>query len=151
MSADFVRYSPDIETFDPKLSEYMARIIEFWEKKVASSPVTEGSGRAVRGAHAKTLGVLRAEVELTGDAPEPYAQGIYATAGRHDALIRFSSGSNHLGPDAALGPVLGFAIKIFGVGGTKLVDDEPDSATFDLVLKNSPTFVANTAKHIVSC
>ena len=147
MSADFVRYSPDIETFDPKLSEYMARIIEFWEKKVAGSPVTEGSGRAVRGAHAKTLGVLRAEVELTGDAPEPYAQGIYAKAGRHDALIRFSSASNHLGPDSALGPVLGFAIKIFDVEGTKLVDDEPDSATFDLVLKNSPTFVANTAKH----
>jgi len=147
MSADFVRYSPDIETFDPKLSEYMARIIEFWEKKVAGSPVTEGSGRAVRGAHAKTLGVLRAEVELTGDAPEPYAQGIYAKAGRHDALIRFSSASNHLGPDSALGPVLGFAIKIFDVEGTKLVDDEPDSATFDLVLKNSPTFVANTARH----
>ena len=147
MSADFVRYSPDIETFDPKLSEYMARIIEFGEKKVAGSPVTEGSGRAVRGAHAKTLGVLRAEVEMTGNAPAPYRQGIYATPGRHDALIRFSSASNHLGPDSALGPVLGFAIKIFDVEGTKLVDDEPDSATFDLVLKNSPTFVANTAKH----
>ena len=33
------------------------------------------------------------------------------------------------------------------MAGTKLVDDEPDSATFDLVLKNSPTFIANTAKH----
>jgi hypothetical protein len=147
MSPDFVRYSPEVETFDPKLSEYMTRIIEFWEKKVRDSPVTEGSGRAVRGAHAKTLGVVRAEVEMTGNAPAPYAQGIYATPGRHDALIRFSSASNHLGPDAALGPVLGFAIKIFGVAGTKLVEDEPDSATFDLVLKNSPTFIANTAKH----
>ena len=147
MSSDFVRYSPDIETFDPKLSEYMTRIIEFWEKKVRDSPVTEGSGRAVRGAHAKTLGVVRAEVEMLGNAPGPYAQGIYAKAGLHDALIRFSSASNHLGPDAALGPVLGFAIKIFGVAGTKLVEDEPDSATFDLVLKNSPTFIANTAKH----
>ena len=147
MSPDFVRYSPEVETFDPKLSEYMTQIIEFWEKKVADSPVTEGSGRAVRGAHAKTLGVVRAEVELTGNAPAPYAQGIYATPGRHDALIRFSSASNHLGPDAALGPVLGFAIKIFDIGGTKLVEDEPDSATFDLVLKNSPTFIANTAKH----
>ena len=118
-----------IETFDPKLSEHMTRIIEFWEKKVRESPATEGTGRAVRGAHAKTLGVVRAEVEMTGNAPAPYAQGIYATPGRHDALIRFSSASNHLGPDAALGPVLGFAIKIFDVGGTKLVEDEPDSAT----------------------
>jgi hypothetical protein len=56
MPPDFVRYSPEVETFDPKLSEYMTRIIEFWEKKVRESPTTEGSGRAVRGAHAKTLG-----------------------------------------------------------------------------------------------
>ena len=27
------------------------------------------------------------------------------------------------------------------------MEDEPDSPTFDLVLKNSPTFIANTAKH----
>ena len=147
MSPDFVRYSPEIETFDPKLSEYMTRIIDFWETLVRESPTREGSGRAVRGAHAKTIGVVRAEVEILGDAPAPYPQGIYAKPGRHDALVRFSSASNHLGPDAALGSVLGFAIKIFDVDGTKLVDDEPDSTTFDLVLKNNPTFIANTAKH----
>jgi hypothetical protein len=147
MSPDFVRYSPEIETFDPKLSEYMTRIIAFWENKVRESPTTEGSGRAVRGAHAKTIGVVRAEVEILGDAAAPYAQGVYAKPGHHDALIRFSSASNHLGPDALLGPVLGFAIKIFDVAGTKLVEDEPDSTTFDLVLKNNPTFIANTAKH----
>ena len=90
---------------------------------------------------------MKAEVEILGDVPEPYAQGIYAKPGRHGALIRFSSANNHLGPDAELGPVLGFAIKIFDVDGTKLVEDEPDSNTFDLVLKNNPTFVANTAKH----
>ena len=87
---------------------------------------TEGTGRAVRGAHAKTFGVVRAEVEILDDVPAAYAQGIYAKPGRHGALIRFSSASNHLGPDAHLGPVLGFAIKIFDVDGTKLVEDEPD-------------------------
>jgi hypothetical protein len=143
---EFVRYSSEIETFDPKLSEYMKRIIEFWENKVRESPTTEGTGRAVRGAHAKALGFVRAEVEMLGNAPEPYAQGIYAQAGRHDALIRFSSASNHLGPDATLGAVLGFAIKVFDVDGSEL-DDEPGSNTFDLVLKNNPTFIANTAKH----
>ena len=55
MTSNFVRYSPEIETFDPKLSEYMTRIIDFWETKVRQSPTREGSGRAVRGAHAKTL------------------------------------------------------------------------------------------------
>src|SRR5262249_21970702 len=45
------------------------------------------------------------------------------------------------------GGVVGGALKIFDVPGSKLVEDEPDSATFDLVLKSSPIFVVNTAKH----
>ena len=147
MSPEFVRYSPEIETIDPHIDELLPQIIEFWEKKGRESPTTEGTGRAVRGAHAKAIGVVKADVEILDDVPAAYAQGIYATPGRHGALIRFSSASNHLGPDALLGPVLGFAIKIFDVDGTKLVEDEPDSTTFDLVLKNNPTFIANTAKH----
>jgi hypothetical protein len=147
MSLEFVRYSPEIESIDPKIDGLMGQIVEYWEKVVRESPEREGSGRAVRGAHAKTLGVMKAEVDLHGDAPVPYAQGLYATPSRHEALIRLSSANNHLGPDAQLGPLLGFAIKIFDVGGLKLVEDEPDCTTFDLVLKNNPTFIANTAKH----
>ncbi|MFF7468281.1 catalase family protein, partial [Streptomyces sp. NPDC008092] len=129
------------------LKHGLTEIIDYWVKKVGESPEKEGGGRAVRGAHAKTFGVVRAEVEILSEVPAAYAQGIYAKPGRHDALIRFSSSSNHLGPDAQLGPVVGFAMKMFDVAGTKLVDDEPDATTFDLVLKNSPTFIANTAKH----
>jgi hypothetical protein len=147
MSLDFARYSPDIETIDPHIDELLPQIIDFWEKKGCESPRTEGTGRAVRGAHAKSIGVVKAEVEILHDVPAAYAQGIYAKPGRHGALIRFSSASNHLGPDALLGPVLGFAIKIFDVDGPKLVEDEPNCTTFDLVLKNNPTFIANTAKH----
>jgi hypothetical protein len=149
MASDFVRYTPDVETLDPHLDdELLPKIIEWWEALVRASPQTEGSGRAVRGAHAKTLGVVRAEVEFLHDVPAAYAQGIYAQPGRHDALIRFSSASNHLGPDAQLGPVNGCAIKLFDVPGPKLVDEEePSPSTFDLVLKNNANFVANTARH----
>jgi hypothetical protein len=132
MSSDFVRYSPEIETIDPHIDELMAQIIEFWEKKGRESPRTEGTGRAVRGAHAKPFGVVKAEVEILHDVPAAYAQGIYAKPGRHGALIRFSSASPHLGPDVQLGHALGFAIKIFDVDGPKLVEDEPNSTTFDL-------------------
>src|SRR5262245_19842443 len=151
MPPEFVRYSPEIETLDPNLETLLEQIIAFWENKVRNSPVEEGSGRATRGAHAKSFGVVRAEVRILNNVPTPYAQGIYATPGRHDALIRFSSASNHLGADATLGGVLGAAMKIFDVPGSKLADDgEPDSATFDLVLKNNPTFVANTARHYLA-
>jgi hypothetical protein len=147
MSPEFVRYSPDIETIDPDLEDLLPQIMAFWEKVVRASQGVEGGDRALRGAHAKTYGVAKAEVEILHGVPAPYAQGIYAKPGRHGALLRFSSASNHLGPDARLGPVLGCAMKMFGIEGTKLVEDEPESTTFDLVLKNSPTFVANTARH----
>src|SRR6476646_6755552 len=149
MPLDLVRYKPEMETLDPDLDRLMEQIVDFWEKKVRESPVVEGSGRAVRGAHAKTFGVVKAEVQILRNVSPAYAQGIYAKPGRHGALIRFSSASNHLGADATLGGVLGCAMKIFDVPGSKLVEDEPDSTTFDLVLKNNPTFVANTAKHYV--
>jgi hypothetical protein len=146
MPLDFVRYAPEIETIDPDLDRLLEGIIAFWETKVRESPVVEGSGRAVRGAHAKTFGVVKAEVQILRNVPPPYAQGIYSKPGRHGALIRFSSSSNHLGPDATLGGIVGGALKIFDVPGSKLVEDEPDSTTFDLVLKGAPIFVANTAK-----
>jgi hypothetical protein len=147
MSSEFVRYVPEIETIDPHIDELLAQIVDFWEKKGRESPTTEGAGRAVRGAHAKSFGLVKAEVEILADVPVAYAQGIYAKPGRHGALIRFSSTSGHLGTDAQLGPGLGFAIKVFDVDGPKLVEDEPDSDTFDLVLKNNPIFISNTAKH----
>ena len=147
MGSEFVRYAPEIETIDPRIDELLAQIIAFWEKKGQESPRTEGTGRAVRGAHAKSFGLAKAEVEILADVPAEYAQGIYAQPGRHGALIRFSSTSGHLGTDAQLGPGLGFAIKIFEVDGRKLVDDEPNATTFDLVLKNNPIFISNTARH----
>src|SRR6476660_8338668 len=120
MPKDFVRYKPEIETIDPDLDRLMEQIVDFWEKKVRESPVVEGSGRAVRGAHAKTFGVVKAEVQFLRNVSPAYAQGIYAKLGHHGALIRFSSASNHLGADATLGPGLGFAIKIFDVDGVAL-------------------------------
>ena len=108
MSSEFVRYAPEIETIDPHLDELLAQIIEFVEKKGSESPRTEGAGRAVRAAHAKSFGLVKAEVEILADVPAAYAQGIYAKPGRHGALIRFSSTSGHLGADAQLGSRLGF-------------------------------------------
>jgi len=104
MSPEFVRYSPEIESLDPNLDKLLDQIIAFWETKVRNSPVEEGSGHATRGAHAKSYGVVRAEVQILNN--------VHATPGRHDALIRFSSASNHLGADATLGGVLGAALKI---------------------------------------
>jgi len=147
MVSQFVKFTPDVETDDPEFDKNLQIAMRDSGRFVADSVTAEGTGQAVRSAHAKGYALVRGEVDILDQLPAAYAQGIYARPGSHGALIRFSSTSGHLGPDAQLGPGLGFAIKIFDVDGRALVDDEPDAGTFDLVLKNSPIFIANTAKH----
>jgi hypothetical protein len=98
MSSEFVRYTPEIETIDPHIDETLVQIIDFVEKKGRESPRTEGAGRAVRAAHAKSFGLVKAEVEILADVPAAYAQGIYAKPGRHggaDSLLQHIRPSGH--------------------------------------------------------
>ena len=105
MSTPFIKYRPDIEAADPRFDETLQSVIAKTERYIAGSVTTEGAGRAVRDAHAKGYGLVRAEVEILDRLPAEYAQGIYAKPRRHDALIRFSNGSPHAGADARQQPV----------------------------------------------
>jgi hypothetical protein len=147
MSTPFVKYTPDVETADPEFNENLQTVIAKTERYIAASVTTEGTGRAVRDAHAKGYGLVRGEVEILGQLPAEYAQGIYATAGRHDALIRFSNGSPHAGADARLGGATGLALKIFDITGPTLLEDEPDTHTFDYANIDAPVFFCNTVEH----
>jgi hypothetical protein len=147
MSTPFVKYTPDIEAADPRFDETLQTVIAKTERYIAGSVTTEGTGRAVRDAHAKGYGLVRAEVEILDRLPDEYAQGIYAKPGRHDALIRFSNGSPHAGADARLGGATGLALKMFGIDGPTLLDEEPDTHTFDYANIDAPIFFCNTVEH----
>jgi hypothetical protein len=110
---------------------------------------TEGIGLVVRNAHAKGYGLAQGEFEILSGLPNEYAQGIYAKPGRHEAMVRFSNGTNHVGGDRFLGPIVGIGLKIFGIEGKTLLEDEQDSHTFDYALINHPVFFVNTLKHYV--
>jgi hypothetical protein len=146
MSPSFIKYTPDIEAADPGFDENLRIVIRRTEQYIAQSVTTEGTGRAVRDAHAKGYGLVRGEVEILGQLPAEYAQGIYATPGRHGALVRFSNGSPHAGADARLGGATGLALKIFGIDGPTLLEDEPDTHTFDYANINAPVFFCNTVE-----
>jgi hypothetical protein len=142
----FVRYSPDVERADPTFDEAVRKVVEGSTRYSAGSVEAKGGERAMRGAYAAGYGVVQAEFEiLAGTRPE-YAQGIYATPGRHEAMIRFSNGGPHLGPDAGLGNFVGMALKILGIDGPTLLEDEPNSHAFDYALINSPVFFVNTVE-----
>ncbi|HYV19825.1 MAG TPA: catalase family protein [Verrucomicrobiae bacterium] len=149
MTQTFVRYSPDVEQIEPDFEKSLEMTLDAMKKHMRGSLQTEGIGRVVRDAHAKGYGLARAEVEILPGLPEAYAQGIYARPGRHEAMVRFSNGTNHVGDDRFLGPIVGIGLKMFGVEGKMLLDDEPDSRTFDYALINHPVFFANTLKHYI--
>ena len=146
-SAQFVRYAPELDALSAHFEEDLETVLAAVEQYVVNSVAGEGVGRAVRFAHAKGYGLVRAEVEILDGLPLAYAQGIYAAPGRHDALIRFSNGVSHLGPDAFLSNAFGLALKMFDIAGTTLLDDEPDAGTFDYNTINMPVFFCNTVAH----
>ncbi len=146
---DFVRYGSDVERADPNFESALQSAIEDIKRYISRPLETAGGVRAVRDEHAKGYGLARGEVEILDGVPAEYAQGIYARPGRHEAMVRFSNGSHQTGADALLGNVCGLGLKLFGIDGPTLLEDEPDSHTFDYAMMNYPIFFANTVEHYV--
>lgn len=146
MAPRFVPYTPHVEHAEPRFDANLQKVIDKTGNFIAESVAASGTGRAVRDAHAKGYGMVRGEVEILDRVPAEYAQGIYATPGIHDALIRFSNGSPHAGADARLGSATGLALKIFDIDGPTLLEDEPDTRTFDYANINAPIFFCNTVQ-----
>ncbi len=147
MTLTFVRYTPEVERPEPLFDEHLHTILETTVRYIEASVQAEGIGQAVRDAHAKGYGLARAEVEILAETPPEYAQGIYARPGRHEAVVRFSNGSPHSSADVLLGTALGMGLKLFGIGGPTLLEDEPESGTFDYAMINHPVFFSNTIEH----
>ena len=101
----FVKYTPDIEAADPGFDENLQTVIAKTERYIARSVTTEGTGRAVRDAHAKGYGLVRGEVEILDQLPAEYAQGIYATA-RKARRARSASPTARRTPEPTRGSVV---------------------------------------------
>src|SRR3984885_2118429 len=149
MTQNFVRYSPDVEHLEPDFERTMQQVLDDMKQHIRGSLKTEGIGVVVRNAHAKGYGLARGEFEILSGLPNEYSQGIYAKPGRHEAMVRFSNGTNHVGGDRFLGPIVGIGLKVFGIEGHTPAEDEPDSHTFDYAIINPPVFFVNTVAHYV--
>ena len=144
-----IRYKDVPQIPESTYASDLATIVNSVEQTVKASHEKEKQGRAVRFAHAKSYGIVRASVEIaSGLAPE-YAQGIYAIPATYEAVIRFSNGLGHLGPDAMLGPLFGTGLKFFNVPGHSILENEAGVSNFDYAMINAPAFFANTAKDYV--
>ena len=92
-----------------------------------------------RGGNTKTHGVVRAELQVLDGLPAHLRQGIFAQPRTYRAWVRYSGPGPVWCPDIDDVGFLSMAIKLMGVPGPKLTDDE--RFTQDLLGTCAPTFV----------
>jgi hypothetical protein len=92
-----------------------------------------------RGGNTKTHGIVRAELTVRDDVPEAMRRGIFAEPRSYRAWVRYSGPGPYVTPDIDDVGFLSMSIKLLGVAGPKLLDDE--KFTQDLLGVSTPTFV----------
>lgn len=99
----------------------------------------EYSGRtAERAGNTKTYGVVRGNFHVLPGLPSAMRAGIFAQPASFPVWIRFAGPGPGSPPDVRDSGILSIGIKLMGVPGAKLLDDE--SATQDFLGISSPTF-----------
>jgi hypothetical protein len=93
-----------------------------------------------RGGNTKTHGIVRAEVTIRNDVPARMRRGIFAEPRTFKAWVRYSGPGPVWSADIEDIGFLSMAIKLMGVEGPKLMDDE--KFTQDLFGTCAPTFVS---------
>jgi hypothetical protein len=105
-------------------------------------------GVAERAGNSKTYGVVRGEFTVRPDLPESLRRGVFREPGRsYRAWVRFAGPGPLTPPDIKDNGVLSIGIKLMGVKGEKLIDDE--RLTQDFTGISAPTFTTpNVAENL---
>jgi hypothetical protein len=92
-----------------------------------------------RGGNTKTHGIVRAELIVHEGLPAQLRHGIFAEPRSYRAWVRFSGPGPYVTPDIDDVGFMSISIKLMGVPGPKLMDEE--QLTQDLFGVSTPTFV----------
>ncbi|MGR6329916.1 catalase family protein [Sphingomonas sp. XXL09] len=136
-----VRYADDVETIADEERDTHRQLNDTFD--VILERTAADYGHAVRSVHAKAHGILKGQMTIDEGLPPELAQGLFATPGSHDVLLRLSTNAGDLLPDVISLP-RGLAMKVLGVTGDRLPDADGD--TQDFVMVNGPVFQAKTAE-----
>jgi hypothetical protein len=93
-----------------------------------------------RGGNTKTHGIVRGEFTVHDDLPPELRHGIYARPHTYRAWVRYAGPGPYVTPDIDDVGFLSMSIKLMGVPGPKLMEDE--RFTQDLLCVSTPTFVS---------
>jgi len=97
-----------------------------------------------RGGNTKTQGIVRGEFIVHDNLPPELRHGIYAEPRTYRAWVRFSGPGPYITPDIDDPGFMSISIKLMGVPGTKLMEEEKH--TLDMFGVSTPTFVTPDTK-----
>jgi hypothetical protein len=129
-TTSYVRYRDDLERPRPDEGQLVKQIADVLHgnNEWAFKKYRHG----IRDAHAKSHGILRGELTVYADLPEPLRQGLFATPGSYPVIARLSSTSGALRSDQCRG-VRGLGVKVLGVDGERSLPDDT-ATTQDFIL-----------------
>lgn len=93
---------------------------------------------ALRAGNTKTYGVVKGEFEVLPDLPDNLRQGVFSYPKTYPAWVRFAGPGPLAPPDMQDNGVLSIGIKLMGIDGEKLLDDEKWTQDFTGI--SAPTF-----------
>ncbi|MBV9386842.1 MAG: catalase family protein [Chroococcidiopsidaceae cyanobacterium CP_BM_ER_R8_30] len=125
---------PDEEAYlDSIISTFATQMRQLWKP-----------GGFERGGNTKTQGIVRGEFIVHDDLPAKLRHGIYAQPQTYRAWVRFSGPGPYVTPDIDDVGFMSISIKLMGVPGPKLMDEE--KFTQDMFGVSTPTFVTPDTK-----
>jgi len=122
---------PDEEAFlDSIINSFQEQMKLLWKP-----------GRYERGGNTKTHGIVRADFIVHDNLPTELRHGIFAQPKTYRAWVRFSGPGPYITPDIDDVGFMSISIKLMGVPGPKLMEDE--KFTQDMFGVSTPTFVTS--------
>jgi hypothetical protein len=145
--ARFVTFLINAQRVDEKLAlaeekllpgeeEFVDSIIASFQKQMS---LLWKPGGFERGGNTKTQGIVRAEFIVHDGLPTELRHGIFAEPKTYRAWVRFSGPGPYITPDIDDVGFMSISIKLMGVPGPKLMDEE--KFTQDMFGVSTPTFV----------
>lgn len=112
------------------ISKLMSRFLEKEYKETGQI--------AERAGNTKTYGLVKATFTVNPNLPKQYQTGLFKAAKQYPAYIRFGGPGPRVVPDTKDNGILSIGIKLMGVPGKKLLDDEAYTVDFSGI--SSPSF-----------
>jgi hypothetical protein len=120
----------------PDEERYLQSIIDSFSKQMQA---LWKPGGFERGGNTKTHAMVRGEFIIHKDLPQHLRRGLFAEPKTYRAWVRFSGPGPYVTPDIDDVGFMSISIKLMGVPGPKLLDDE--KFTVDFMGVSTPTFV----------